>query len=156
MPPPSLQKTKSGCCPACSRTKSKPSAHLPVLSSVARACALACVPAFVWFLCESLIYSLLCLSLSFPSVPFSLCARKHSRRATHRLTPRDDGRTVDVQFKQFGIGWLRVPAPASARGILETTYLDESLRVSRGVSRACGARSNARAMGYLTHACHTA
>jgi len=49
-----------------------------------------------------------------------------------KLTPRDDGRTVDVQFKQFGIGWLRVPAPASARGILETTYLDESLRVSRG------------------------
>ena len=29
------------------------------------------------------------------------------------LTPRDDGRTVDVQFKQFGIGWLRVPAPVA-------------------------------------------
>ena len=48
------------------------------------------------------------------------------------LTPRDDGRTVDVQFKRFGIGWLRVPAPASARGVLETTYLDDALRVSRG------------------------
>jgi hypothetical protein len=48
------------------------------------------------------------------------------------LTPRDDGRTVDVQFKKFGIGWLRIPAPASARGVLETTFLDDSLRVSRG------------------------
>jgi len=27
---------------------------------------------------------------------------------------------------------LRVPAPASARGVLETTFLDDSLRVSRG------------------------
>ena len=49
-----------------------------------------------------------------------------------RVAPRDDGRTVDVQFKRFGIGWLRVPAPASARGVLETTYLDDALRVSRG------------------------
>ena len=48
------------------------------------------------------------------------------------LIPRDDGRTVDVQFKRFGIGWLRVPAPASARGVLETTFLDDSLRISRG------------------------
>ena len=55
---------------------------------------------------------------------------KNQVRAT--LEPRDDGRTVDVQFTRFGIGWLRVPAPASARGVLETTYLDGSLRVSRG------------------------
>lgn len=48
------------------------------------------------------------------------------------LTPREDGKTVDVQFKRFGIGWLRVPAPASARGVLETTFLDDSLRISRG------------------------
>ena len=48
------------------------------------------------------------------------------------LIPRDDGRTVDVQFKRFGIGWLRIPAPASARGFLETTYLDADLRISRG------------------------
>tara|TARA_B110001452_G_scaffold54849_1_gene42292 strand:+ start:1138 stop:1770 length:633 start_codon:yes stop_codon:yes gene_type:complete len=55
---------------------------------------------------------------------------KNSVRA--ELTPRDDGRTVDVQFKKFGIGWLRIPAPASARGVLETTFLDDSLRISRG------------------------
>ena len=39
---------------------------------------------------------------------------------------------MDVQFKRFGIGWLRIPAPASARGVLETTYLDDDLRVGRG------------------------
>ena len=55
---------------------------------------------------------------------------KNSVRAA--LTPRDDGRTVDVQFKRFGIGWLRIPAPASAKGVLETTYLDDTLRLSRG------------------------
>lgn len=55
---------------------------------------------------------------------------KNSVRA--KLTPRDDGRTVDVQFKRFGIGWLRIPAPPSARGVLETTFLDDSLRISRG------------------------
>lgn len=47
------------------------------------------------------------------------------------LTPRDDS-TADVQFKRFGIGWLGIPAPASARGFLETTFLDSSLRISRG------------------------
>ena len=48
------------------------------------------------------------------------------------LTPRDDGATVDVQFKRFGIGWLKIPAPKSAVGVLTTTYLDEELRISRG------------------------
>lgn len=47
------------------------------------------------------------------------------------LEPRDDGRTVDIQFKKFGIGWLRVRAPKSARGFLETTYLDDDMRISR-------------------------
>jgi hypothetical protein len=65
-------------------------------------------------------------------------ALKNQVRA--ELKPRDagvdgqarPGTTVDVQFKRFGIGWLRVPAPASARGVLETTFLDDSLRISRG------------------------
>ena len=48
------------------------------------------------------------------------------------LEPRDDGRTADVQFRTFGIGWLRIPAPKKARGVLETTYLDADLRIGRG------------------------
>ena len=35
-----------------------------------------------------------------------------------KLEPRDDGATVDVIFKRFGIGWLKLPAPKSARGVL--------------------------------------
>lgn len=49
-----------------------------------------------------------------------------------KLTPQTDGATVDVQFKRFGIGWLKIPAPKSAKGVLTTTYLDEELRISRG------------------------
>ena len=41
---------------------------------------------------------------------------RNSVRAT--LEPRDDGATVDVIFKRFGIGWLKLPAPKSARGVL--------------------------------------
>ena len=55
---------------------------------------------------------------------------RNTVRAT--LEPRDDGRTADVQFRRFGVGWLRMPAPKSARGVLETTYLDDELRVGRG------------------------
>ena len=47
-------------------------------------------------------------------------------------TARDDGATVDVIFKRFGIGWLKLPAPKSARGVLTTTYLDDEMRISRG------------------------
>lgn len=55
---------------------------------------------------------------------------KNSVRA--KLTPRDDGATVDVQFTRFGIGWVPIPAPPSARGVLETTFLDDEMRISRG------------------------
>lgn len=48
------------------------------------------------------------------------------------LQPREDGTTVDVQFKRFNIGWIPIPAPSSFRGFLNTTYLDEDLRISRG------------------------
>lgn len=39
---------------------------------------------------------------------------------------------VDVQFKTFRLGSLAFPAPAELTGSLETTYLDEELRISRG------------------------
>ena len=39
---------------------------------------------------------------------------------------------VAVRFRKFGLGPLRVKAPSSATGELDTTYLDETLRVSRG------------------------
>ena len=39
---------------------------------------------------------------------------------------------VIVRFRQFAISWLRIPAPKSAIGELDTTFLDEELRISRG------------------------
>lgn len=48
------------------------------------------------------------------------------------LTPETDS-CVAVQFKQFRIGSLiRITAPESAKGKLDTTFLDEELRISRG------------------------
>ena len=48
------------------------------------------------------------------------------------LTPKSPS-AADVQFVRFSIfGILGVDAPASARGALDTTYLDEELRVGRG------------------------
>ncbi|KAA8493936.1 putative plastid-lipid-associated protein 4, chloroplastic [Porphyridium purpureum] len=40
---------------------------------------------------------------------------------------------VNVKFEEFSfLGFLKVKAPDTFRGWLETTYLDESLRISRG------------------------
>lgn len=48
------------------------------------------------------------------------------------LTPETKSR-VGVQFKEFKLlGLIPVTAPDSAKGKLDTTYLDEQLRVSRG------------------------
>jgi hypothetical protein len=48
------------------------------------------------------------------------------------LKPVSSSKT-EVQFKTFFLlGFLPVKAPASAKGELDITYLDEGLRVSRG------------------------
>ena len=48
------------------------------------------------------------------------------------LTPVSDSQ-VNVQFKKFKIlGLLPVTAPDSAKGSLDTTFLDEEMRISRG------------------------
>jgi len=41
---------------------------------------------------------------------------------------------VAVRFKTFKIlnGWIAIPAPETARGMLQVTYLDDDLRLSRG------------------------
>ncbi|XP_024039904.1 probable plastid-lipid-associated protein 4, chloroplastic isoform X2 [Citrus clementina] len=53
-------------------------------------------------------------------------------QVTADLTPLNS-RKVAVQFDYFKIGGLiPVKAPNTARGELETTYLDEDLRISRG------------------------
>ena len=57
---------------------------------------------------------------------------RNSVRATLAPAPADATRTVDVQFTRFGLGWLKIPAPAKARGTLTTTFLDGDLRISRG------------------------
>jgi hypothetical protein len=46
---------------------------------------------------------------------------------------RPSGRTkVDVQFEKFVIGPLKFASPRSLSGFLDTTFLDETMRISRG------------------------
>ena len=48
------------------------------------------------------------------------------------LTPQSKSQ-VAVQFRQFRIlGLIPVTAPESAKGTLDTTFVDSTLRISRG------------------------
>lgn len=47
------------------------------------------------------------------------------------LTPTSAS-AVDVQFLEFAVGPIKIKAPESAKGALDTTFLDEEIRVSRG------------------------
>lgn len=54
---------------------------------------------------------------------------KNSVRAQASIEPP---KRVRVRFEQFQFGPFKVKAPETARGYLDTTYLDETLRIARG------------------------
>jgi hypothetical protein len=56
---------------------------------------------------------------------------KVPRRISAALTPKTDQFT-EVQFKRFQIGPIAFNAPESFKGALDITYVDDSLRLSRG------------------------
>lgn len=56
---------------------------------------------------------------------------KVPRKVTAELAPMTSSK-VAVQFKVFSIGPISFNAPSSARGELDITYVDETLRLSRG------------------------
>ena len=57
---------------------------------------------------------------------------KMPRKVTAELKPTSKS-AVAVQFKEFSFfNWLKVKAPASFKGTLDITYLDEDVRLSRG------------------------
>eukprot|EP00527_Entomoneis_sp_CCMP2396_P006150 CAMPEP_0198144270 /NCGR_PEP_ID=MMETSP1443-20131203/14342_1 /TAXON_ID=186043 /ORGANISM="Entomoneis sp., Strain CCMP2396" /LENGTH=242 /DNA_ID=CAMNT_0043807633 /DNA_START=56 /DNA_END=784 /DNA_ORIENTATION=- len=53
------------------------------------------------------------------------------RKVIAELSPQSN-RLTNVLFKRFEIGPLKIKAPESAQGQLDVTYLDETLRLSRG------------------------
>mmetsp|Transcript_25489 Transcript_25489/g.61273 ORF Transcript_25489/g.61273 Transcript_25489/m.61273 type:complete len:245 (-) Transcript_25489:445-1179(-) len=53
------------------------------------------------------------------------------RSVSSELTPVN-GKRTDVKFKRFELGPVGFDAPDSFRGILDITYLDDEVRLSRG------------------------
>lgn len=56
---------------------------------------------------------------------------KWTTSVSANITVESDSK-LGVDFEEFGIGPIKIPAPASANAKLDTTYLDETLRISRG------------------------
>lgn len=56
---------------------------------------------------------------------------KVPRKVSAKLDPQSDSFT-NVQFKRFTVGPVGFDAPASFRGSLDVTYLDDDFRLSRG------------------------